>query len=357
MKKKLLTCLVRQTSLFVAAPDKQECLPDNARLIPCWLIFLLICFSHAQSDFDKVGTAGAQFLKLGVGARANGMGGAYLGITNGAEAAFWNPAGLAKIEKRDVDFSHLSWIADIRHDALSYAHHWSGVGVFALSFVQLGAPDMEVTTTQQQEGTGEMFTYRDLAIGLSYARNLTDAFAVGITVKYIDEQIYTYHARGVAFDIGTQYRTGFYSLSISFAISNFGQDLRFGGAYQNTEVVAGTNTMLSQEREFASFPLPLRFSGGLTYDLLNLKSLKSRIALDGLHFNDYSERIHLGSENWIRDILALRAGYKFNYQEEGLTLGLGLQTRIDNFYLRVDYAYSDLGVFDRVDTFSVNFSF
>jgi hypothetical protein len=320
------------------------------------LLFLTFLVS-AQSDFSKVGTAGAQFLKLGAGARANAMGGAYIGIADNSLAAFWNPAGLTSVDRHDISFSHLSWIAETRHDALAYAHSFSGLGVIALSFLQLGTDDMEIITTQQQEGTGEMFTYRDLAVGLSYARRLTDDFSFGVTVKYIDEQIYLYHARGIAFDVGTQYHSGFHSLTISFAITNFGQDLRFNGDYQNTKVVSGTNTMISQEKKFAAFALPLRFTAGLTYDLLTMENFKSKIAIDGLHFNDYSERIHLGTENWIKDILALRAGYKFSYQEEGLSLGLGVKTQIENFEVGIDYAYSDLGVFDKVDTFSIRFSF
>lgn len=320
-------------------------------------IFILFILTSAHASFNKVGTSGAQFLKLGVGARGNSMGGAFIAMVDDAEAAYWNPSGLATISKREITLSHLSWIAEINLDALIYAQRISHLGTFAISFIQLGTDDMPVTTTQQQEGTGEMFSYRDLAIGLSYARYLSDAFSVGFTLKYIDEQIYTYHARGLAFDVGTQYQTGFYGLSLAFVIRNFGQDLRFKGSYLNTKVVQGTYTMLSEERKFEAFPLPLQFVAGIRYDLLSNDWIRACFTLDALHFNDYSERIHLGTETYFRDFLALRAGYKFNYQEEGLSLGIGLKSNLYNFKFKLGYGYSDLGTFTTVHSISINFIF
>ena len=323
----------------------------------CILILMLSQLCSATTIKDKVATSGTQFLKLGVGARARGMGGAFIGVADDAQAVFWNPAGLANIESKDLSFSHLSWIADINHESFAYAQNFSKVGVFAVSAIVLGTEEMDVTTTQSQEGTGETFTYRDLAIGLSYARRLTDKFSFGLTVKYIDEQIYTQHARGFGLDLGTQYQTGLKSLTLSMAITDFGQDLRFKGRYFNTEVVSGTNTMLFEKREFDRFALPLKFVIGVTYDVLEGKEFKSKIAFDALHPNDYSERIHLGWENLYKDILALRVGYKFNYTEEGLCLGFGIKKRLGALYFKIDYAYSDFGVFDNADAFSLGIAF
>lgn len=323
----------------------------------CILLLALSQLCLATTIKDKVGTSGAQFLKLGVGARAKGMGGAFIGVAGDAQAVFWNPAGLANIENKDLSFSHLSWIAEINHESFAYAQNFRDIGVFALSFIMLGTEDMEVITPKEQEGTGEMFTYRDIAIGLSYARRLTDRFSFGLTLKYIDEQIYTKHARGFGVDLGTQYQTGLGSLTLSMAITNFGQDLRFEGTYFNTEVVPGTNTMLSEERDFERFPLPLKFVIGLTYDIFDGKEFKSKIAFDALHPNDYSERVHLGWESWYKDIVALRMGYKFNYDEEGLCLGFGIKKSIGALDFKIDYAYSDFGVFENVDAFSLGITF
>jgi hypothetical protein len=323
-----------------------------------WIFLLVLSqLCWAITVKDKVGTCGAQFLKLGVGARARGMGDAFIGVADDAQAVFWNPAGLANIESKDLSFSHLSWIADVNHESFAYAQNFSNVGVFAVSAIMLGTEDMDVTTTQQQEGTGETFTYRDLAIGLSYARRLTDKFCFGLTLKYIDEQIYIKHARGFGVDVGTQYQTGLKSLTLSMAITNFGQDLRFEGTYFNTEVVSGTNTMLFEKRNFDRFPLPLKFGIGLTYDILEGKEFKSKIAFDVLHPNDYSERIHLGCENWYKDIVAFRLGYKLNYDEEGLCLGFGVKKRIGSLDFKIDYAYSYFGVFENLNAFSLGITF
>lgn len=323
------------------------------------LLFLLTQLSTSQAITikDKVGTSGAQFLKLGVGARAAGVGGAFSGVANDALSVFWNPAGLGYVEKKSLNVSHLSWIADINHESFAYAQNFSDVGVMAISFITLGTEEIEITTPQMQEGTGQTYSYRDIAIGLSYARRLTYKFSFGMTIKYLDEQIYAKHARGIAFDVGTQYQTGLGSLVLSMAMTNFGQDLNFDGNYFNTEVVSGTNTMLFERRKFQSYALPLKFVIGVAYDIINSDLFKSKIAADAIHPNDYSERVHFGSENWFKDTLAFRLGYKFNYDEEGLCLGFGVRKRIRNFDLSFDYAYSDLGVFKNVDYFSFSIIF
>jgi hypothetical protein len=115
--------------------------------------------------------------------------------------------------------------------------------------------------------------------------------------------------------------------------------------------------MLSEERNFEAFPLPLQFVVGIRYDILENDFISARVAVDALHFNDYSERIHLGAETWFKDILALRAGYKFNYREEGLSLGMGLKSNLYDFLIKLGYAYSDLGIFQDVHSFSIDFTF
>ena len=81
------------------------------------------------------------------------------------------------------------------------------------------------------------------------------------------------------------------------------------------------------------------------------------VAVDAIHPRDYSERVHLGGEYWFRKMFAVRAGYKFNYDIEGLTAGLGFKIDISSVNLRIDYSYSDIEVFDSVNRFAVAVTF
>jgi len=82
------------------------------------------------------------------------------------------------------------------------------------------------------------------------------------------------------------------------------------------------------------------------------------LAIDAVHPRDYTERIHIGGEYWYMDMIALRAGYKYNYDEEGLSAGVGIKYAVEGgFGIKIDYSYSDLGVFDAVNRISIGASF
>jgi hypothetical protein len=314
------------------------------------MALLILSTVNAQA-INKIGTVGAQFLKLTVGARYVGMGDAYTCAVSDANAVFCNPAAMTKIGKYDVTFCHRGWIAGIHHEAAAVVRNVEGIGSFGLGAVMLGADDMEITTTDQQDGTGSYFTYRDIAVSFSYARRLTDKFSTGLTVKYIDQQIYTIHARGWAFDVGTYYWTGFKTLRFGMTIQNFGPDITPGDSYLDTQV----SGLIMEEKEFSygEYPLPVKFTVGLAYDFRINEAMSTTLTADALHPNDYTERAHVGVEGTYLDILALRGGYKINYEEEAFTAGFGLKYRNMLF----DYAYSDVGVFKGANTLSFGFSF
>lgn len=314
------------------------------------IAFLILLTVNAQA-INKVGTVGAQFLKLTVGARYVGMGDAYTCAVSDANAVFCNPAAMTRIEGYDVTFSHRGWIAGINHEAAAVVRNVEGIGSFGLGAVVLGADDMEITTTAQQDGTGSYFTYRDIAVSFSYARRLTNKFSTGLTVKYIDQQIYTIHARGWAFDVGTYYWTGFKTLRFGMTIQNFGPDIIPADSYLDTQV----SGLIMEEKEFSygEYPLPVKFTVGLAYDFRINEAIQTTLSVDALHPNDYTERAHVGVEGMYMEVLALRGGYKINYEEEAFTAGFGLKYKNIIF----DYAYSDMGVFKGTSTFSLDFSF
>ena len=144
---------------------------------------LLPGLAHADI-FEKVGTFGGQFLKISVGARGAGMGGAYVAIADDATAVFWNAAGIARIDpdKSQLSLNHANWPAELSFDQVGYVFHMKKIpGAFALHARALTMQPMEETTAFEPFGTGRTFDAGMLAAGVTYARSFTDKFSAGIS--------------------------------------------------------------------------------------------------------------------------------------------------------------------------------
>jgi hypothetical protein len=327
------------------------------RLVKAVLVIgLLIMFSvpcHAM--MDKVGTAGALFLKIGMDPRTVAMGEASGALVGSASSAFSNPAGLAGIYKRQMFLTDTEWIADIRLIGGAYAFPHGHSGVIAVSCLAVDYGEMPMVREMDADVVVEMFSPKDLAVGLSYARRWTDKLMVGGSLKYIDQAIADYHSRGVAFDFGTVYYTGFKSLRLAMATNNFGPDLRFDGTYVDNYYI-GT-AYVESEKSFGEYDLPLNFRIGLAYDFEFTPANVLTAAIDATHPNDYSERVHLGAEySWAKTFF-LRSGYTFNAEEMGFAMGCGLNLDTSLGSGSLDYAYSDYGVFEAVHRVSLGLSF
>ena len=158
-------------------------------------IFLIIVITYFNISIDntfgqsKAGTSAAPFLSIGVGARAIGMGEAYVGISNDALALYWNPGGLVFTEGVSFTTTHTEWFAGISHDFVGIAVP-IGNGTIGASATFLMSDEIEITTLLEPEGTGVYYDATDVSIGITYAHNLLNRFSVGITGKYIEQKLY-----------------------------------------------------------------------------------------------------------------------------------------------------------------------
>lgn len=332
------------------------------------IILVLIPFTSYCGGFSKVGTSVAQFLKIGVGARAVGMGESFAAVANDISALYWNPAGMTNLNSISVGVSHSQWFADIYHNYAGVAIPLSESDVIGLSAVSLTTNEQEVTTVEQPEGTGVFYNVSDLAIGLSYARKLTDRFSVGMTIKYIQQVVYNESANTIAIDIGTYLRTGFHNLVIAMAVSNFGGNMQLEG--RDLIILADINSGISGEYnpdarlKTEAYPLPLNFRVGIAMDLVGgfesvIASQYHRftLAIDGNHPNDNNERINIGGEySWNESFFA-RAGYKINYDVEKWNFGGGVKVTLGGQQFSFDYAYVDYYDLGKVSRFSVELTF
>lgn len=313
--------------------------------------FLLIPADAEASSFAKVGTAGAQFLQIGVGARGVGMGGAFIASVNDPSAAYWNPGALVKVPGTQVQFSGTQLYADILYGTGIVTHEQAGVGTFALQFGLLTSGDMDVTTVEQPGGTGETFTCTDMVAGLTFSRMLTDRFSAGLSVKYVRESWDDVSAGGLAVDLGTLYDTGFKTLRIGMTIQHFGPELTPDGEY--TTYYSGSDSL----KTYDSYSMPMTFKLGMAMDVLQDANHQITVEVNGVHPPDNLEQVNLGAEYWFNNMFALRGGYRINTDEEGLAAGAGFRIPMGGSTLTLDYAYQDFNRLEMVHRASLGVAF
>lgn len=325
------------------------------------LILFIVFTLNLFAQNPNLGTSGAQFLQIPIGARNTALGSAVVGLTDDASSIFWNPAGIANIQSTSLHFSFFNWFKFFDVNAFSIARNIGDLGTIGASILVLNMEKMEITTELEPNGTGRYFDAQDLAVGLTYARNLTDRFRFGITAKYIYQRIWNETSNGVAFDIGTQYTLDFKNLTIAMAMTNFGPDLNMSGPDLN--VVHDRNKTFPLNRLTPArlatddYPLPLHFQVGIGMDLFNTEFMKSRITIDASHPNDNQERLHFGTEIYFFDMLAIRGGYKHNYDDENFTFGGGIKTVFADYKFSFDYSYSAFKILPNVHRISINLEF
>lgn len=318
-------------------------------------------------DLTKSGTTAAQFLKIPIGARAVGMGGAYVALAKDVSAFYWNPAGLAKVGTNGAaNFSHTQWLADTQLNFAGAVVRAGNLGVIGLSFISLSMPEMPVRTEFEPEGTGEYFSAMDMALGLSYARTITDRFSFGVSMKYIREQIWHTTASTMAFDLGILFRTDFDWLVLGMSVANFGPKMQYMGKDTFVNYDFDPNQWGDNENIFASlqtdqWDLPLLFRFGLAFEILKQERNQLTAVVDALHPNDNTESVSLGFEYGFMNRVFLRGGYQSLFEkktEKGISFGFGLVYYLmQKIPLHLDYAYADWGRLTNVHRFSLEIGY
>jgi len=326
--------------------------------------FLVTSVTGAQES-NKAGTSAAQFLKIGVGARAMGMGGATVGIVDDASAAYWNPAGLAGVHSFSLIGTHTRWFADITHQYFGVVLPMGDDHRIGASATVLSVGDIEITTEDQPRGTGTFYSATDVAVGLSYSGRLVEFFSFGATVKYVTQSIYNESASAMALDLGTILHTGFNGITIGMAFTNFGTPLQLDGRdlhrTYDPNPNSAANTGVSSYLGTQSWELPVNFRVGIGWTvmgsadaMLSDETHAVRLALDANHANDEPESAVVGMEYSWQEILALRGGYAFNDDVRTWSAGLGLHWGTpQSLAVGIDYAYTDLDRLGPIHVFTV----
>ncbi|MFQ6618371.1 MAG: PorV/PorQ family protein [Fidelibacterota bacterium] len=317
-------------------------------------------------NVSKVAITAASFLEIGVGSRAIGMGGAFVGVADDATALYWNPAGISRLRKVEAVLVHTEWLAQTSFDYLGVVIPLGELGSIGGSVTSLTFGREPVRTVERPQGTGEYFDAADLAVSLSYARNLTDRFSIGFNVKYIDQRIWKERATSFAMDVGTLFGSQFKDMKIGASISNFGPGMRMAGkdllVYHDIDPYKmGNNERIFSELKTDEWPLPLNFQAGIAMDIVNYGNNRLSFSLDALHPSDNTESVNIGTEYSLGEMIFMRLGYKALFlrdSEEGITLGGGLKYKLfTGATLKFDFAYADFGRLESVQRFSLGILF
>lgn len=307
-------------------------------LIPA-LVGVLLPHSVAATEiFAKVGTYAAQFLKIGVSARATGMGAAFTAVANDASAAYWNPAGLVDVDGTVVAVHHTEWPADINLDYANYTFSPTFIrGKLSLHARGLTMDPQVVRTIFRQDGTGESFDAGDMSFGLSYARYFTDKFSAGATVSWVHMGLADRSVNTVVTDFGLHYRIGIRGMKLGMAVQNIGAEVNF---------------------DDRSSKMPTVFKVGLSVDTYNAGPHSLVAVGEFSRPSDNAERSNFGLEYGYNQFLFLRTGYNLNYDTDNFAAGAGLALQTSqSTSIDVDYSFVDMSTLGGVHRVSLGFRY
>lgn len=320
-------------------------------------------YATSTEGFNNNGTRAAQFLKLAVGARAAAMGGSFVAVASDASALFWNPAGITALKTNEAHLTHVDYLLDINFDFAGLVVPIKKNTHLGFSAAALTMGDEPQTSEADPDGAlGVTWSASDFFIGVTYTRTISDRFSVGITGKYIQQNLVNTSAKTLAVDIGSLYETGIRGLKIGMTMSNFGGKLKLGGRDLTQKEVdafpgVGGNAPQPADLQVNSWSLPLNFRVGVSYELLRSESGFLLLAADFNHPTDADERLNFGAEYAVHNKLFLRGGYKVNYEEESFSAGGGINLPVTSYNVLIDYAFSDFGILGDVHRFSLGFKF
>ncbi len=306
------------------------------------IIALIILIPHVLVAAGSSGVSGADFLEIGVGSRALGMGEAFTAATDDINLIYYNPAGLATVKYPLLSILHQELILDSRYENISACFPIYR-GIAGVSNSLFWVPSFDKIDINGNK-TGDVKYYNGVFTA-AYGYNLGFMY-VGGSIKYIYQKIDTLFVNSVAVDAGVL--KGMYMYSpFDAPVQNF----FLGLSLQNI----GTNAK--------DDPLPRIIRAGMSYRLTKWFSFNTDVTENFIDISDLydftygfneSFRVYSGIELTYMDILALRGGYRFN---DGGTYsaGLGFNYVIGNVSFNVDTSYSENGIFG--PTYSMNASF
>jgi hypothetical protein len=338
----------------------------SGKFLVALLLGCLLSNGFAQEN-TKLAQSGFQFLTVVSDARAAALGEAMTSLQLGSSALFFNPAGMATMTGfYDVTASTNQWIADIKHYTFSVAinpfkgdYGVLGFSVQSVDYGEFFGTRVNGASLQGYDDTG-IFKLHALALGVGYAKQLSEQFSVGAHIRWVRQNLGASEASAFVpsadtlratdtisvrkknvltpfvFDFGTQFRTGIKSLVFGMSVRNFSGEVTY-----------------AEE----SFQAPLEFTIGISMNLMDLigevpEDQSLYLSIDASHPRDHPEQVKFGLDYRWLNAISLRGGYVSSTDESAFSFGLG----VSQYGFAFDYAYTPFGVFNNVQRFTARFS-
>lgn len=337
------------------------------KLLP-YLVLLSANVIYGQGEVTRVGTTAANFLGMEVGTKAVAMGGAFTAMADDATATFWNPAGLTRTVSSVTHYEIIDMYAGMEHQFAAAAVPVGNGNFIGVSVNYFSSGEMEITTIEEPEGTNGFFDAASYAISGVFSRKLTDRVSFGLTAKYISERIWREKATGIAFDIGTTYRTHNDQLTIGMVLQNLGPTMNMNDGPDISLSVDNERFPGLPDREVRfiteDFDLPVSFTLGFAYTLLGsqgslIENPSGKLVLitdisDGF---DSELRSKWGFDYTWQEFISVRGGYRLNHDVASWSTGAGITLPVSGGDFVLDYAWSSWGDIGNISMWSVGLKF
>ena len=307
-----------------------------------FLITTLIFLSstmHAQTVIAKYA---GEFMALGVGGRALGMGGAFVAVANDVTSGYYNPAGLANLNYPQFALMHSEQFGNlVNYDYGAVAIPFQNDMTFGLSIMRLGVDGIPDTRNALYDANGDgiidirddrldyskitEFSNQDWAFYLTFAKRQSEDFYWGVNAKIVRRDLAEFGATGIGFDVGAYYLPM--------------ENLSLGANLQDatTTLIAwstGRNELVSPTLKIGAAYKLTEFLGGYIMPALDFDiRFENRQFASNFNLGPVSFDMHAGLEYTFKNLIYIRGGYNDVKQ---FTIGAGVKLP----KLNIDYSFA-----------------
>jgi hypothetical protein len=314
------------------------------------LLIIMLVHSSASAGWTGVAKYAGEFLSLGVGGRALGLGSAYVALSSDVTAGYWNPAGLSLLKYPQFALMHDEQFGSlVNHDYGAAAFPVGRTSSLGISLIRVGVDDIPDTRDAAVDINGNpttdptqfsridparvrYFNAADWALFFTYARTASEEFSYGANVKLIRRDLGDNSATGLGFDLGAWY-VPLPGLTLGATLQDVTTTLLAWDTGRN-ELISPTLKLGSAYRIDA---LGGRFTPVVQFDV----RFENRQTASTFHVGAVSADVHGGLEYSFKELVALRVGYSDVKQ---VTFGAGLHFP----KLNIDYSFAKFDAIDQL---------
>ena len=322
----------------------------GGRLGLCTLALSVLLVVAAAGVADAANKYAGEFLTHGVGARALGMGSAFVAVADDVTAGYWNPAGVVDVNGRSVQLMHSETFGDVvNYDTGAYVHPLNADAALAVTVVRLAVDDIPFTDFESDE---ERIYYdasriswesdSESAALVTYARRPSDRLRLGGSLKLIQKLIGNYSCYGLGFDLGAMYDLT-PSTTLGLNVQDATTTYLVWDTQERERIMPTVKLGVAYSRPVASM------DGVVTAAVDADVRFENRLLADEYHIGSVSADSHYGVEFVYRDMVGVRAGLAMGQ----LTAGAGLS--LAGF--TVDYAFGKHEYLDSSHRVSASYGF